>query len=120
MNGIPKPGETTIGWVGTGVMGAAMAGHLQNAGYQLCVHNRTRSKAESLHAGGARWCDTPAEVAKSSDVIFTIVGFPQDVHSIYFGESGILSAVRSGAILVDMTTSDPTLARKIAAYSLIP
>ncbi len=111
-NTIPK--SATLGWVGTGVMGAAMAAHLQKAGYPLRVYNRSRSKAESLLAGGAVWCDSPAEVTKGSRLVFSIVGFPKDVREVYFGHSGILSGTQPGTILVDMTTSDPTLATEIA------
>ena len=83
-----------VGWIGTGVMGVSMAGHLQAAGYPLRVYNRSRSKAEGLIAKGATWCDTPAEAAKGSDFVFTIVGFPADVREVYLGDSGILSGAR--------------------------
>lgn len=111
----PEPGKTTVGWVGTGVMGASMAGHLQKAGYSLRVYNRTKSKAKKLVSGGATWCDSPAEVAKGCDFVFSIVGYPQDVRETYFGDDGILSTAEKGAIVCDMTTSEPTLAKEIAA-----
>ena len=79
-----------IGFIGLGIMGASMAGHLIDAGYKLSVYNRTKSKADELLARGATWCDTPAECAKDQDVVITIVGYPQDVEPIYFGENGII------------------------------
>lgn len=105
--------ETRIGWIGTGVMGVSMAGHLMDNGYAVSVFNRTKSKADSLIEKGAIWRNTPQEVAENSDVIFTIVGFPQDVEQVYFGENGIMSGVASGAMLVDMTTTAPSLAVRI-------
>ena len=105
-----------IGWIGTGIMGAAMADRLQAAGHALHLFNRTRTKAEPLLARGAVWCATPAEVACAAEVVFTIVGYPADVEAIYFGPHGIFSPGQSAAALVvDMTTSPPELARRIAA-----
>ncbi|WP_145363415.1 NAD(P)-dependent oxidoreductase [Stratiformator vulcanicus] len=108
-----SPGHTKVGWVGTGVMGSSMAGHLIDAGYSLTVFNRTKSKADSLVERGATYADTPADVAADADVIFTIVGYPEDVRGVYLSESGILEAAKSGATVVDMTTSDPSLATEI-------
>ena len=105
--------STKIGWIGTGVMGVSMLKHLMDDGYSAFVYNRTKSKAESSVAAGAVWKDSPMEVAAEADVIFTIVGFPQDVEEVYFGEKGILKSARSGSILVDMTTTRPSLAAKI-------
>lgn len=102
-----------IGWIGTGVMGNSMCSHILKAGYKVAVYNRTKNKAEKLIKNGAEWCSNSKEVAEKSDIIFTIVGFPKDVEEVYFGENGILNGVKEGAILVDMTTSEPTLARKI-------
>ncbi len=102
-----------VGFIGTGIMGGPMAGHLQKAGYALRVFNRTREKAKSLIEHGAVWCDSPAEAAKGADVIFTMVGFPADVESVILGENGVLSTAGAGAIIVDMTTSEPALAQKI-------
>jgi len=109
-----EPGRTRIGWVGTGVMGAAMCGRLLEAGYAATVSNRTRSKAEPLAAKGARVVASPAEVAAASDVVFTIVGHPRDVREVYLGVDGLLTAARPGSVLVDMTTSEPSLAAQIA------
>ena len=102
-----------IGWIGTGVMGASMCMHLQKAGYKIYVYNRTKQKADDLIKGGAEWCDSPEKVAKNSDIVFSIVGFPKDVESVYLGENGVLKGIKKGAIIVDMTTSEPTLAQKI-------
>jgi len=102
-----------IGWIGTGVMGAAMCGHLLKAGYPMAVHNRTKSKADELVKNGAAWCDTPRQAAEQSDIVCSIVGYPEDVEEVYFGETGILAGMKSGGIVVDMTTSEPILAERI-------
>lgn len=104
-----------IGWIGTGVMGQSMAGHLERGGHRLQVHNRTRAKAEPLVERGARWCDSPAAVAEGSEVVFTMVGFPADVEEVYFGPRGLFAAPGRPPVLVDMTTTEPALARRIAA-----
>jgi 3-hydroxyisobutyrate dehydrogenase len=96
-------------------MGTGMCAHLLRAGYDVAVYNRTREKASPLIEQGARWCDSPAEAAADADIIFTIVGYPQDVEQVILGENGVLSAAARGAVLVDMTTSTPTLAERIAA-----
>lgn len=108
------PGKTRIGWIGTGVMGASMCGHLIGAGYSATVYNRTREKAQPLIERGARWADSPRSVAEASDVVFSIVGFPSDVRETMLGERGALGGSRPGMILVDMTTSEPSLAVEIA------
>ncbi|MHA1689214.1 MAG: NAD(P)-dependent oxidoreductase [Promethearchaeota archaeon] len=102
-----------IGWIGTGVMGNSMCSHILKAGYPVTVYNRTKKKAENLIDLGAQWCSNSREVAEKSDIIFTIVGFPQDVKEVYFGEAGIFKGIKKGVIVVDMTTSEPTLAQKI-------
>lgn len=114
MKDVAAPGATRIGWVGTGVMGAAMCGHLLEQGYAVTVTTRTRVRAEALVAGGAVWADTPAEVAAVSDVTFSMVGYPSDVREVLLGAHGALSAAPPGSILVDMTTSEPALAVEIA------
>jgi len=96
-------------------MGASMCGHLLSAGYRLTVHNRTRQKAEPLLARGARWADSPKAVAENSDVIFTMVGYPADVRAVILGPEGVLAGCRAGCVIVDMTTSEPSLAAEIAA-----
>jgi 3-hydroxyisobutyrate dehydrogenase len=103
-----------IGFIGTGVMGASIVKHLLNADYDVAVYNRTKSKTDELVEKGATWYDTPQKVTEVSELIFTMVGFPQDVEEIYFGEAGVLSADITGKIVVDMTTSTPSLAKKIA------
>jgi 3-hydroxyisobutyrate dehydrogenase len=108
------PGKTRIGWIGTGVMGSSMCGHLMAAGFQAAVYNRTKSKAQPLLDRGASWADTPQAVAEASDVIFTIVGFPSDVRSVILGQNGVLAGCKSGNTIVDMTTSEPSLAVEIA------
>jgi len=105
--------NTRVGWIGTGVMGLSMCGHVIDAGYRVAVHNRTPGRAEPLLARGAAWADTPAEVAAASDVVFGIVGYPVDVRSVYLGEHGVLAGAGAGGILVDMTTSEPSLAVEI-------
>jgi 3-hydroxyisobutyrate dehydrogenase len=109
------PGQTRIGWIGTGVMGSSMCGHLIRRGFAATVFSRTRAKAEPLLALGARWADSPKAVAENSDVVFSIVGFPADVREVILGPSGALAGSRPGSILVDMTTSEPSLAVEIAA-----
>lgn len=108
------PGETKIGWIGTGVMGASMCGHLIQKGFAVTVYNRTQGKAESLLAKGAAWADSPRKVAELSDVVFTMVGFPCDVREVVLGASGVLAGSREGNLLVDMSTSEPSLAIEIA------
>ncbi|MGD8387104.1 MAG: NAD(P)-dependent oxidoreductase [Desulfobacteraceae bacterium] len=103
-----------IGWIGIGVMGSAMAGHLQAAGHDLFVFNRTRTKAEPLLEKGARWCASPADVARQAEIVFTMVGLPEDVEEVYLGEDGILSEPSNARIVVDMTTSEPALAQTLA------
>ena len=91
-----SPGKTRIGWIGTGVMGASMCGHLMRAGFAATVFNRTKAKAEKLLSFGAAWAESPRAVAEASDVIFTIVGYPSDVRSVILGEDGVLSGCGSG------------------------
>lgn len=94
-----------------------MCGHLLTAGYRVTVHSRTRSKAQPLLDRGAQWAEHPRAVAAESDVLFTMVGFPQDVRQVYFDEAGILAGARAGIILIDMTTTQPSLSREIAVAS---
>lgn len=105
--------RTTVGWIGTGVMGAPMCGHLLEAGYEVSVYNRTRKKAQNLIDGGATWADTPAKAAEGADVVVTMVGFPEDVWEVYLGKEGILASARGGAVVIDMTTTEPHLAKEI-------
>ncbi len=108
------PDNTRIGWIGTGVMGQSMCGHLMAKGYKATVYNRNRDKAAGLIERGAGWADSPMAVAKQSDVVFTIVGYPRDVREVTLGQNGALAGLKEGAFLVDMTTSEPSLAVEIA------
>lgn len=103
-----------IAFIGIGVMGKSMAGHLLDAGYRLTVFNRTQSKADDLVARGATWAESPAAAAENADVVITIVGFPADVEETYFGDSGVFKTIETGALVIDMTTSSPLLAKRIA------
>ncbi len=108
-----SPEATRVGWIGTGVMGLSMCGHLLARGYVAAVYSRTREKARLLLEKGASWADSPRAVAERSDVVFTMVGFPADVREVYFGPDGVLSGARPGSILADMTTTEPSLAKEI-------
>ncbi|MDQ1432347.1 MAG: 3-hydroxyisobutyrate dehydrogenase [Actinomycetota bacterium] len=110
-----SPTTTRVGWIGTGVMGGAMCGHLLRGGYPVTVTTRTRARADALTAEGAVWAATPAEVAAASDLVFSMVGFPADVREVVLGPGGALSRARPGSVMVDMTTSDPALAVEIAS-----
>ncbi|MGC9323478.1 MAG: NAD(P)-dependent oxidoreductase [Desulfomonilia bacterium] len=106
-----------LGWIGTGVMGSSMCMNLLRAGYQMSIYTRTESKAHSLIDAGALWCSSPAEVAKASEVVFSIVGYPQDVEDVFLSPSGLIPNAAEGTILVDMTTSRPSLAQTIYAHA---
>jgi 3-hydroxyisobutyrate dehydrogenase len=105
---------TSLGWIGTGIMGRSMCGHLLAKGYPVTVFSRTKARADGLVAQGARWADSPGQVAAAADIVFTMVGFPADVRDVYFGDAGVLGSLRAGAIAVDMTTTEPSLAIEIA------
>ena len=102
-----------IGFIGIGVMGESMAGHLLKAGHDLYVYNRTKSKADRIVAEGATWCEDVKSIARQCDLIFTIIGVPSDVESVYLNEDGLVNHAKKGTILVDMTTSTPDLAKRI-------
>jgi 3-hydroxyisobutyrate dehydrogenase len=106
--------QHSIAFIGTGVMGRSMAGHLLKAGHKLHVFNRTKAKAEDLLAAGAHWHASPGAAVSHADFVVTIVGYPSDVEETYFGPEGVLARARPGAVLIDMTTSSPLLARRIA------
>jgi 3-hydroxyisobutyrate dehydrogenase len=108
-------GSFTIGWIGTGIMGSSMAGHLLAAGHRLRVYNRTPEKARTLLDAGAAWTDSPAQCAQGCQFVFTIVGFPQDVRQVHLAHRGVLEGVAANAVVVDMTTTAPSLARELAA-----
>ncbi|MEM4979256.1 MAG: NAD(P)-dependent oxidoreductase [Candidatus Bathyarchaeia archaeon] len=108
-----SPDRTRVGWIGTGVMGKPMCGHILRAGYRVTLYNRTKAKAEELIARGAKWAGSPREVAEEADVIFTMVGYPEDVREVYLGPNGILAGAKRGSIMIDMSTSQPSLAVEI-------
>ncbi|MFA7413401.1 MAG: NAD(P)-dependent oxidoreductase [Rhizobium sp.] len=108
-------GRKKVGFIGLGIMGRSMAGHILDGGHELHVYNRTRSKADELVARGAIWHDTAGDAAAACDVVITIVGYPKDVEETYLGAGGIVERAKAGTILIDMTTSSPTLAGEIAA-----
>jgi 3-hydroxyisobutyrate dehydrogenase len=105
--------DKNIGWIGTGVMGNSMAANLMKEGYKIFVFNRTKDKAGELINKGAAWCETPGEVTEKAKIIFTIVGFPKDVKNVMFGSAGLINSAAPGSIIIDMTTSEPSLAKKI-------
>jgi 3-hydroxyisobutyrate dehydrogenase len=109
--------KPAIGFIGLGIMGGSMASRLASAGYPLHVYNRTRAKAEPLIEAGAHWHATPQALAAVSDVIFTIVGTPDDVRALYLGDDGLINHARGDAVLVDMTTSSPQLAVELVAHA---
>jgi len=108
-----QPGVTRVGWIGTGVMGASMCGHVMTKGYGATIFNRSKTKSQPLVDKGAKPADTPKAVAEQSDVVFAIVGFPSDVREVFLSPNGALAGSKPGTILVDMTTSEPSLAREI-------
>ncbi len=103
-----------VGFIGLGVMGRSLAGHLLKVGYPVIVYTRSRAKAEALLAVGAQWTESPADLARRSRLIFTMVGFPADVEEVYYGPQGLIACAALGTLLVDLTTSTPALARRIA------
>ncbi|MBU1340057.1 MAG: NAD(P)-dependent oxidoreductase [Proteobacteria bacterium] len=108
-----EPVKTIVGFIGLGVMGQSMAGHILSAGYKLHVYTRTKEKAKHIISKGAVWEDSVSDLSSKCDVIITIVGFPTDVEEVYLGENGILNHAKKGAVVIDMTTSSPDLAIKI-------
>lgn len=103
-----------IAWIGTGVMGESMAGHLLNAGHELYVYNRTVSKTENLVKRGAKLLTEIKDAPLNADVVFTMVGYPKDVEGVYLGNDGLITTAKEGQVFVDMTTSSPTIAKKIS------
>jgi len=109
-----EPGKTKVGWIGTGVMGRWMCQHVIAGGYKATVYNRSKDKTQPLVEAGATAVDSPRAVAERSNVVFAIVGFPRDVREVFLGADGALAGSKPGTILVDMTTSEPSLAQEIA------
>lgn len=104
-----------VGFIGTGVMGTGMIKNLIKADFDVTVYNRTKTHADAAVAAGAKWSDSPKELASQSDVIISIVGFPTDVEDVYFSEQSVFAGAKPGTIVIDMTTSSPSLAEKIGA-----
>lgn len=105
--------QYSIGWIGTGVMGNSMCSHIMSLAKETYVYNRTQSKAQNLIDNGAIWCNSPQEVAQRADIIFTIIGYPKDVEEVYLSENGLINNSKEGSIIIDMTTSSPTLAKEL-------
>ncbi len=114
----PTSNKPRIGFIGLGIMGQSMAGHLLAAGHPLTIFNRSRGKAAGLLARGAQWADTPSDVAARSDVVITMVGLPSDVEQVWLGADGVMAGARRDALLIDMTTSSPELARRLAEQAV--
>ncbi len=110
-------GKERIAFIGTGVMGASIVKHLLHNGHEVTVYTRTKEKAEPLVALGATWASSPAEAFKNKDLAFTMVGYPSDVEEVYFGDNGLFQSAETGNILIDMTTSEPTLAKQIFTHA---
>lgn len=108
-----EPEKTRVGFIGLGVMGKSMAGHILKAGYEVHVYTRTKAAAEELVAKGAVWEDSVKILSRKCQVIITMVGYPSDVEQVYLGEGGILAHAEKGALVIDMTTSSPDLAVRI-------
>ena len=113
MNIFPVSESPVIGWIGVGVMGRSMFGHILDKGYKGLVYTRTREKALPLVEKGALWCDSPGDVARQADVVFSMVGFPADVREIYLIPGALIESAKPGTVLVDMTTTSPSLALEI-------
>ncbi len=111
--------KLSVAFIGTGIMGAPIAGHILDAGYPVTVYNRTAAKAESLIERGAVWAESASDAVRGADVVFTMVGYPEDVEELYLAGDGILAASKPGAILIDLTTSSPALARDIAGAAAV-
>lgn len=105
--------KKNIAFIGTGVMGASIVKHLLKAGHEVTVYNRTKSKTDKLVELGAKWAETPAKASEGQDIILTMVGYPHDVEEVFTGKDGIFQTAKAGAIAVDMTTSEPSLAKKL-------
>lgn len=108
-------GKRKIAFIGTGVMGSSIVKHLLKAGYEVTVYTRTKEKAEALIGFGARWAETAGQATADADIVLTMVGYPSDVEEVYYSTNGILENAQEGMIFIDMTTSSPALAKRIAA-----
>lgn len=108
------PSRTRLGWIGTGVMGSSMCGHLVAAGYRVAVCSRTPAKAAPLVEAGAELRSHPGEVAADSDIVFVMVGYPSEVEQVVLGAGGVVERCRPGTVIIDMTTNDPAMSADIA------
>lgn len=108
----------TVGFIGLGVMGQSMVRNLQTSGFHVQAYTRTKEKATALIEEGVVWCDSVKEVCTGADAIITIVGYPSDVESVYFGEDAILESAEPGTLVIDMTTSSPKIAKRIAEAAI--
>jgi 3-hydroxyisobutyrate dehydrogenase len=115
---LPIDKTTSIGFIGTGIMGASMAGHLLHNGYSVSIYNRTKEKANTLLMNGAQWKENPKKIALTCQVIFTMLGYPEDVKKVYLEPDGLILNAKPGAILIDMTSSSPSIAKEIAKAGL--
>ena len=113
-----SPEKTVVGFIGTGVMGRSMAGHLLSKGYTVTVYNRTREKARELIDKGALWQEDLTKLASACQAVITMVGYPHDVEEVYLGPQGLVHHAQPGTYLIDMTTSSPKLAQKIHAAAM--
>lgn len=109
--------KKNVAFIGTGVMGASIVHHLLQAGYAVHIFTRTASKAQTLIEEGAVWHKTAADATKNAEVVFTMVGDPIDVEEVYFGDAGIFKTAKEGTLVIDLTTSQPTLAKKISTFA---
>ena len=109
-----KPANTTVAFIGLGIMGAPMAGHLLDAGYQVIGYNRSRPAVDRLVAKGAKAAATAAEAARGADVVITMVPDSPDVEEITVGEDGFYAVAKPGLLHIDCSTIRPDVARKIA------
>jgi len=109
--------QPAIGWIGAGIMGSSMVGHLLRAGHPVVVHSRTRARCEPLLAAGATWADSPREAAANADIVCTNVGMPAELDEVMFGSAGAISAARRGQVFIDFGTSKPSASRRIAAVA---
>jgi len=112
---------STIGWIGTGVMGRPMAHHLVEAGHRLTIFTRTKSKAKQLLEAGAEWANSPQEAAKDKDFVCTMVGYPQDLQEVVFGKEGVINTIKAGSIFIDfniVSRSNPAFTPYISASTI--
>lgn len=107
-------GKKKIAFIGTGVMGSSIVKHLLKADYEVTIFTRTKEKAESVLSMGAKWTETVGQAVVDAEIVFTMVGYPSDVEEVYYADNGILANAQKGAVLIDMTTSSPALAKRIA------